>query len=147
MRCAEDPRLAEFLRLMQPRHKTAVWADEPLPPQQQQQGASDQQPKPEQGQRQKQSRKQGPKQSRVDPQASPASADPADELDQDASQPGAAWALPAPLFLSALLVNVQASMCSIWLGTGCMTRDLWSSYGMMVSGDPWPLLSQRHGGA
>ena len=46
--CAEDPQLAEFLRLMQPRHKNALWADEPIPQQQQQQ-----QPSPANGSKQK----------------------------------------------------------------------------------------------
>lgn len=28
---AEDPKLAEFLQVMQPRHKTAIWANSDLP--------------------------------------------------------------------------------------------------------------------
>ena len=39
--------MAEFLRLMQPRHKNALWADEPIPQQQQQQ------PSPANGSKQK----------------------------------------------------------------------------------------------
>ena len=66
--CAEDPQLAEFLRLMQPRHKNALWADEPVqqPPHAAKLGAEQQ---ADQGQ------KQGRKQKQSQQQDQPLSAD------------------------------------------------------------------------
>ena len=130
--CAEDPQLAEFLQLMQPRHKNALWADKVSAAPQQAAGSDAEEPSAEPSA--KPAKKRAAKQAAAaEPAAEPEKATEPEKAGSKRKARPAAGPDPQPeplpgrpLFKSCVR-SALTGCCSGWrsLSCSCSGAELW----------------------